>query len=385
MPCSKLNYFAIFVTLSNPKQTYKYMKNRYIVIMAGGIGTRFWPLSRDERPKQFLDILNKGETLLQESYKRFKGLCPKKNIFIVTSNTHRDLVIDQLGVDPANVLAEPERRNTAPCIAYAAYRIRSMNPDAVMVVSPSDHNIKNTDVFRKVINESFRFAEANKALLTLGMKPDRPETGYGYIQANMKKRAEGYESLMKVKTFTEKPDLKLARKFLESGDFYWNSGIFIWSVEQIINAFEKYLPDIYSTFDEFGDKFGTDKEDKIIGRVYSECSSISIDYGIMEKADNVYVRCADFGWSDLGTWGSISQHFRSDRQGNSGDIDSLFQYDLKKSIVKLPKDKIAVIQGLEDYIIVDSDDVLLIVHRDEEQNIRKFMMDIKKKKKDRYL
>jgi len=361
------------------------MKNRYIVIMAGGIGTRFWPLSRNEKPKQFLDILNDGTSLLQDTVSRFDGLCPKENILIVTSETHKTLVKEQVDIPEENILAEPMRRNTAPCIAYAAFRIYSKDPEAIMVVSPADHYIKEEEEFRKDIDESFRFVTQKDALLTLGIRPDRPETGYGYIQANMKKQVDGFNSLMRVKTFTEKPNLELARVFLTSGDFFWNSGIFIWKVSTIIDAFEQYLPDIYTTFDEFRSDFGTDKEDEIIGRVYSECSSISIDYGIMEKADKVYVKCTEFGWSDLGTWSSLSMHNTPDRDGNTGSLDEVFGYELKNSIVKLPKGKIAVLQGLKDYIVVDAGDVLMVVKRKEEQNIKRIIEDIRDKIGDEYL
>jgi mannose-1-phosphate guanylyltransferase len=277
------------------------------------------------------------------------------------------------------------RRNTAPCIAYAAFRIFNRDPDAVMVVSPSDHHIVNEDLFRDVISESFGFAAGNDALLTLGMKPDRPETGYGYIQANMKKAVKGYDSLMKVKTFTEKPNVELAEVFLKSGDFFWNSGIFIWQAGSILNAFESYLPDIYSSFDAYRDEIGTESEEGIIGRLYSECSSISIDYGIMEKADNVYVKCANFGWSDLGTWGSLSDHLEKDSSGNTGDMDSVFGYELKDSIVRLPEGKLAVIQGLKNHIIVDTGDVLLVVKRSDEQRIKKYIDDIREEKGEKYL
>ncbi|MDX2414269.1 MAG: mannose-1-phosphate guanylyltransferase [Bacteroidales bacterium] len=361
------------------------MINRYIVIMAGGIGTRFWPLSRNKKPKQFLDILNDGTSLLQDTVNRFEGLCPIENILIVTSEAHKDLVKEQVGIPENNILAEPMRRNTAPCIAYAAFRIYSRDPDAIMVVSPADHYIKEEDKFRKDIEESFRFVEQTDALLTLGIRPDRPETGYGYIQANMKKKVEGFDCLMKVKTFTEKPSKELANVFLTSGDFFWNSGIFIWKAATIIDAFEKYLPDIFTTFDEFRNDFGTEREDDIIGRVYSECSSISIDYGIMEKADKVYVRCTEFGWSDLGTWGSLAMHNTPDRDGNTGSLDSVFGYELKDSIVKLPKGKIAVLQGLKDYIVVDAGDVLLVVKREEEQNIKRIIEDIREHNGEEYL
>jgi mannose-1-phosphate guanylyltransferase len=360
------------------------MKNRYIVIMAGGIGTRFWPLSRDKKPKQFLDILNNGTTLIQDTIRRFEGLCPRENIFVVTSEAHKELVLEQIDIPEENVLSEPMRRNTAPCIAYAAFRIFNKDPEAVMVVSPSDHHIREEDNFRDVIDESFTFVSENDALLTLGIKPDRPETGYGYIQANIKKPAKGYKNMMNVKTFTEKPNRELAQVFLTSGDFFWNSGIFIWKAKTIIDAFEKYLPDIYTTFDEFRDAFGTDKEGSVIGRVYSECSSISIDYGIIEKADNVFVKCAEFGWSDLGTWGSLEGHYESDRDGNSGNLDSVFAYELKNSIVRLPKGKVAVLQGLKDYIVVDAGDVLLVVRREEEQNIKKYIEDIRDRKGEEY-
>src|SRR5664280_2869449 len=226
------------------------MDNRYVIIMAGGVGSRFWPLSRRDRPKQFLDIIGSGETLLQQTYRRFKSTCPEKNIFVVTNADHKDLVIEQLGIDPSQVLGEPFRRNTAPCLAYGTFRILKENPDAVIAVTPADHLIVKEEEFCDVIQSCFDFAKGNKALVTLGIKPDRPETGYGYIQANEKKRVDGFDKLLKVKTFTEKPDIDLARLFLESGDFYWNSGIFIWNIDSILDALENYLPDIFSAFED---------------------------------------------------------------------------------------------------------------------------------------
>ncbi|MFO7754904.1 MAG: mannose-1-phosphate guanylyltransferase [Bacteroidales bacterium] len=361
------------------------MKNRYIVIMAGGAGTRFWPLSRDVKPKQFLDILNTGSSLLQETVRRFDGLCPRENIMVVTNESYRDIVSEQLDIPAENILSEPMRRNTAPCIAYAAFRIYKRDPEAVMLVSPADHHIKDEDEFRKVIEEGFEFAGSRDVLLTLGMKPDRPETGYGYIQANKKKKEEGYDSVMEVKTFTEKPNRELAEVFLKSGDFYWNSGIFLWQVRSIMSSFELYLNDIYTVFDMHRDKLGSSEEEDVISRIYSECFSISIDYGIMEKADNVYVRCADFGWSDLGTWSSVSEHNSRDANGNTGDMDKVFAYELKDSIIKLPEGKIAVVQGLKDYIVVDAGDVLLIVKRSEEQDIKQYIEDIRDKMGDSYI
>lgn len=361
------------------------MDNRYIIIMAGGVGSRFWPLSRREKPKQFLDILGTGETLIQQTFRRFKQTCPEKNIFVVTSAEHKDLVVEQLGIDPENVLAEPFRRNTAPCLAYGTFRIFKENPDAVITVTPADHLIIKEEKFCKVIQESMDFVKDNDALLTLGIKPDRPETGYGYIQADRKKAVKGYDNLLKVKTFTEKPDLDLAKVFLKSGDFYWNSGIFIWNINTILSAFRKHLPDMYAAFDEGKKLYGTRQEKSFIGRTYTECKSISIDYGIMEKADNVYVMCTDIGWSDLGTWSSLYDHSSLDKNGNSVIRGNLFSYDNRGNVFSISPNKVAVIQGLKDYIVVDSEDVLLIVKKEEEQNIKNYLEDVKKETKEKYL
>ena len=361
------------------------MDNRYVIIMAGGVGSRFWPLSRRDKPKQFLDILGTGESLIQQTYRRFKSFCPQENIFIVTNEDHKKIVQEQLGIATDRILTEPMRRNTAPCIAYGTFRILSENPNAVIAVTPADHLIIKEDHFSGVMNEGFKFAGENDVLLTLGIKPDRPETGYGYIQANEKKSVEGYESLHKVKTFTEKPDIELAKVFLESGDFYWNSGIFVWNIKSILASFEQHLPDMYSVFDEGKAFFGTPQEEAFIGKVYSEVGSISIDYGIMEKAENVYVMSTDIGWSDLGTWSSMNEHTKIDKDGNSIIGSNIFSYGNQTNIFNIAEGKIAVIQGLKDYIVVDSDDVLLIVRKDDEQNIKKYLEDVKKKTKDKYL
>ena len=361
------------------------MDNRYVIIMAGGVGSRFWPLSRHEKPKQFLDILGTGETLIQQTFRRFRNSCSEENIFVVTSADHRQLVIDQLGIDPSHVLGEPFRRNTAPCIAYGTFRILRENPDAVIAVTPADHLIVKEDRFCEDMKSCYDFAEANNALLTLGIKPNRPETGYGYIQADQKKPVHGHENLLKVKTFTEKPDLDLARVFLESGDFYWNSGIFIWNIKAIMAAFEKYLPDTYSVFDEGRGIYGTGQEKSFIGKTYATCKSISIDYGIMEKADNVYVKCTDIGWSDLGTWTSLYEHTPADNKGNAVVRGNVFAYDNHGNIINIAPGKVAVLQGLKDYIIVDSDDVLLVVRKSEEQNIKQYLEDVKKSTNDKYL
>jgi len=361
------------------------MEDRYVIIMAGGVGSRFWPLSRREQPKQFLDILGTGETLIQQTFRRFKEACPEENIYIVTSAEHKDLTVKQLGINPSNVLAEPFRRNTAPCLAYGTFRILKENPEAVIAVTPADHLIVKEEEFCKVIRESMDFVRENDALLTLGIKPDRPETGYGYIQADLKKPVEGHKNLLKVKTFTEKPDIDLAKIFLQSGDFYWNSGIFIWNIRSILKAFEKYLPDMFSAFDDGKNLIGTDQEEMFIGRTYTECKSISIDFGIMEKADNVFVKFTDIGWSDLGTWSSLYEHSTIDKKGNSVISGNVFSYDNRGSIFNISPGKVAVVQGLKDYIIVETDDVLLIVNKEEEQNIKNYLDDVKRQTKDRYL
>jgi mannose-1-phosphate guanylyltransferase len=294
-------------------------------------------------------------------------------------------VIEQLGIDPIRVLSEPLRRNTAPCIAYGTFRIKKENPKAVIAVTPSDHLILKEEEFCEVMGKAYEFAGKNKALVTLGIKPDRPETGYGYIQANEKKRVDGFDKLLKVKTFTEKPDIDLARVFLESGDFYWNSGIFIWNINSILDALENYLPDIFSAFEDGKDLYKTDKEESFIAQTYAACGSISIDYGIMEKADNVFVMCADVGWSDLGTWSSLSEHTPVDKNGNTVVNGTVFSYESSGNIINIATGKVAVLQGLTDYIVVNSDDVLLIVKKEEEQNIKQYLDAVKKKTKEKYL
>lgn len=362
------------------------MNNRYVIIMAGGVGSRFWPLSRREKPKQFLDILGTGETLLQQTFRRFKEACPEKNIFVVTSAEHKNLVVEQLGIDPSRILGEPFRRNTAPCIAYGTFRILKENPEAIIAVTPADHLIVKEKKFCEVIKNCYDFASKNEALVTIGIKPDRPETGYGYIQADLKKKVKDFDNMVKVKTFTEKPDHDLAKVFLESGDFFWNSGIFIWKARTILDAFEKHLPDTYSAFDEGRENFGTEKETEFIGKTYSVCKSISIDYGVMEKAENVFVMTAtDIGWSDLGTWGSLYEHSSADKNGNAVVRGDVFSYDNKGSIFNIAPGKVAVIQGLDDYIVIDADDVLLIVKKQQEQSIKHYLDDVKKATGEKYM
>ncbi len=346
--------------------------NKYCVIMAGGIGSRFWPKSRQSRPKQFLDILGTGKSFIRHTYERFAKIVPTENFLVVTNRKYRDLVLEHLPeLTPEQVLCEPVGRNTAPCIAYAAYTLQKRNPDAEMIVTPADHLILNEEDFRAIIRECLEFAAAHDALMTVGIKPTRPDTGYGYIQVS------AAQPISKVKCFTEKPDLELAQTFLQCGEFVWNSGIFVWKVKSIIEAFAKYLPEHHLLFSGVQRALGTDAEQNIVELAFAECRAISIDYGIMEKADNVYVRCGEFGWSDVGTWGSVYEHTAKDEHGNAIPEKNCYLYDTRLSIVSLPKDKIAVISGLKEYIVVDTDDVLLICPRADEQNIKKFIDDVK--------
>ena len=372
-------------------------ENNYCVIMAGGVGSRFWPFSRNKKPKQFLDFFGTGRSLLQMTIDRFRPIVPIENILIVTNVLYRDLVLEQIpDLKAEQVLCEPARRNTAPCIAYAAARIKAMEAKgerrkARIVVAPSDHLILQEDTFRQTIQQGFDFIENNDALLTLGMKPTRPETGYGYIQmgevareashsledareASYSLEARGND-ICKVKAFTEKPNLELAKVFLESGDFLWNSGIFIWSLDSILNAFHAYLPEMANKFAEGEKVMGTADEDAFIQQIFPTCPSISIDYGVMEKAKNVHVIPSDFGWSDLGTWGSLYELSDKDENENVTLHSDATYYDSHGNIVTLPKGHLAVVQGLEDCIVAESDGVLLICKRDAEQQIRQFFMD----------
>jgi len=351
--------------------------NNYCVIMAGGIGSRFWPLSTSEKPKQFLDILGIGRSLLQLTYDRFSRIIPSENFLVVTSENYKDLVLSQLPeLNESQVLAEPLRRNTAPCIAYATYKIMSKCPEANVIVAPADHLILKEDYFLEEVNTGLRYVSGRDVLLTLGLQPNRPETGYGYIQVAEKSEYEQKDNLFRVKTFTEKPDRKMAEVFLETGEFYWNSGIFIWSAKAIQNAFAKHLPDVNAQFDYGKKHINTPNEVQYINKVYSECPNISIDYGVMEKADNVYVLCADFGWSDLGTWGSLYENHKKDKDSNAVSGNKIFLYDTKKCVINMPNDKVVVIQGLKDYIVVESEKTLLICKKDDEQQIRQFVADV---------
>lgn len=350
--------------------------------MAGGVGSRFWPLSRSGKPKQFLDILGTGKTLLQQTFERFRNICPPENILIVSNRDYKELILEQLpDILEDNVLLEPMRRNTAPCIAYANYKIQEKNPNANIIVAPSDHLILNETEFVRVINQGLDFVRTNDALLTLGIKPNRPETGYGYIQINHNQKiGELSCEPTKVKTFTEKPNLEMAKIFYESGEFFWNSGIFLWKLNSIMDAFNKHLSEVDELFKQGIGIYNTDEEQKFIDETYSESKNISIDYGIIEKAENVYVLCADFGWSDLGTWGSLYENSQKNEQNNSVIGKNVLIYDTENTIVNMPDGKLAVIQGLKDYIVVESDGILLICKQQDEQKIRQFVKDVKIKK-----
>ncbi|MFH0866113.1 MAG: mannose-1-phosphate guanylyltransferase [Bacteroidota bacterium] len=361
-------------------------KNQYCVIMAGGIGTRFWPMSRTSHPKQFIDILGTGQTLLGQTYSRFVKIIRKENIYIVTNDQYKKLVINQIpDINEEQIVCEPSRRNTAPCIAYACYKIHCLNPDANIVVAPSDHIIMKEEVFLEIISSALKATAANNWLLTLGIKPSRPDTGYGYIQFNEAITYQKDKRIKKVKTFTEKPVLDMAKQFLKSGDFLWNSGIFIWTAKNIIEAFEKHEPEISSFFKEGLKKYNTPKEKAFIKDTYTVCRSISIDYAVMEKADNVYVLQSDFGWSDLGTWGSLYETRNKNKEGNAVVGKNVMIYDSKNCIVNMPNEKLVILQGLHDCIIVESDGILLICKMSDEQHIRKFVNDVKVEKGEQYV
>lgn len=351
--------------------------NYFVVIMAGGVGTRFWPMSTTVRPKQFIDVMGTGKTLIQQTFERFKDFCPVENIFVVTGEVYRDLVLEQLPeMRPDRVLCEPHRKNTAPCIAYASYKIKSINPDAVMVVAPADHVVLKQDVFCQVVEQAAQAASRNNCLITLGIRPSYPNTGYGYIQYDADETCPGDNQVLKVKLFTEKPELEMAKAFIESGDFLWNAGLFVWSVGSILEAFKRFLPDIDELFTSVEDKFNTAEEKSAIEGIYVVCRGISIDYGVMEKAHNVYVIASDFGWSDVGTWGSLYEMQKKDENANSIVGRNVFTYDTKGCIVNVPSDKVVVLQGLEDYIVVEKNNCLLVCRRDQEQMIRQIVSDL---------
>ncbi|WP_299159856.1 mannose-1-phosphate guanylyltransferase [uncultured Tenacibaculum sp.] len=349
--------------------------NYYAIVMAGGIGSRFWPVSTQEYPKQFHDMLGTGESLIQRTYNRINQLIPSENILIATNERYEDLVLDQLPkTTKKQLLLEPAMRNTAPCILYAALKIYNQNPNAIMLVAPSDHWIENETEFLNNIETSFEASANNDILMTLGIQPDSPNTGYGYIQFE-----ENSNNIKKVKNFTEKPDLETAQQFLASGDYLWNAGIFVWSAKSIIKAFKEHLPKMVSILDDGNNVYNTDFEDDFIKNNYEKCENISIDFGIMERAKNVHVLPVDFGWNDLGTWGSLYNKLGKDSQQNAIVGAKTIFRDANGNMIRTQNGKKVVIQGLNDFIVVEKDDVILICPRKDEQDIKQISAEVKNK------
>lgn len=351
--------------------------------MAGGVGNHFWPLSRSAKPKQFLDILGTGRTCIQQTYDRFSQFVPTENIYVVTNIRYKQLTMEQLPeLKKEQLLLEPLRRNTAPCLAYAANKIALKNPEAKLIVSPADHLVLKEEEFKKQLLNGLDFVTTKEALLTLGIKPNRPETDYGYIQVKKKKNFNNLDNLYKVKTFTEKPNAEMAKVFIDSGEFYWNSGIFVASLSTILQALQQHLTEIALKFEQGRKMINTSSEEPFINKTYSECPAISIDYGIMENAKNVYVLTADFGWSDLGTWNSLYENKDKDTDGNVIAGENVLLYDSSNCIIDIPKDKVAVINGLDGYVIAGSSDTIMICRREDEDQIKKFVTDVRIKKGD---
>ena len=341
--------------------------------MAGGVGSRFWPLSKTDNPKQFLDFFGTGRSLLQMTFDRFKDVVPTENIYIVSNKNYKEKILEQLPqLTSEQVLLEPIRRNTAPCIAYAVYKIRTKSDKANIIVVPSDHLITKENEYIRIVKEGFKFVKNNEnSLLTLGMKPTRPETGYGYIQIT-----DGDGALRKVKTFAEKPNLEMATIFVNSGEFFWNSGMFFWSLNAIIENFREFLPEIAAKFEKGKDFYHTSEEQKFIDEIYPLCENISIDYGVMEKSQNVYVMIADFGWSDLGTWDSLYELGEKDENGNAAFKCQTKIYNSGNNLIVMPKGQIAVIDGLDGFLVANYNNVLLICKKEDEKKIRQFVSDV---------
>lgn len=357
----------------------------FCVIMAGGIGSRFWPMSRTNRPKQFLDFLGSGRTLIQQTFDRFTAICPPGNIYVVTNALYAGLVHEQLPLlKPEQVLLEPDRRNTAPCIAFANHVIAKRDPKAVIITAPSDHLVKDEKEFLSRLDLALGHASTADCLVTLGIKPDRPDTGYGYIRFSHNGPAERPE-VKRVAAFTEKPDHDTALRFLESGEYLWNSGIFIWSLASIRNAFAKHLPAMQTLFATGEQAYGTPGQQAFIDGIYADCQNISIDYGILEKADNVFVVPSDFGWSDLGTWGSLYTHLPKDLNGNAGTGKKVFVRDGADNMVHVQDDRLVVLQGLDDYIVVSTNDVLLVCRKQDEQKIKEMVQEVARDTGNRFI
>ena len=347
--------------------------NNHLVIMAGGVGSRFWPMSTADRPKQFIDVLGVGKSLLQLTYQRFGDFCPLDNVWVVTNKKYVALVREQLPDIPVeNILQEPCRRNTAPCIAYVSWRIKARDPKANVVVTPSDHIVTDETEFRRIIGLCMDFTEDSDAIVTLGMKPNRPETGYGYIRADLSMSSLRQKEIFRVDKFKEKPDYDTAKEYIKDSSYFWNAGIFIWSVSTIVNAFRVYQPAIAKIFENLTPAYGTAEEQARIEAVYPECENISVDYAIMERVEEIFVCPADFGWSDLGTWGSLQMQTKRDLYGNSLIGHNIQMYESHNCIVHTLQQKQVVIQGLDNYIVAEKDGILLICKLEEEQRIKQF-------------
>jgi mannose-1-phosphate guanylyltransferase len=358
-------------------------QNNYVAIMAGGIGSRFWPVSRTGYPKQFIDILGTGRSLIQWTYQRFKHICPQENIYFITNQQYIQTLKEQIPeLNDANIISEPSRKNTAPCAAYFAHKMMSLNPNANIIMSPADHLIMDERAFERTALDALNFVSTHDALLTLGIKPTRPDTGYGYIQYDVE---EELDMVYRVKTFTEKPSLELARTFLKSGDFLWNSGIFVWNVKTIMEALDRYLPEMHEVFTMAKNVYNTPREAEVISNLYSQCTNISIDYGIMEKAKNVFVIPSYFGWCDLGTWESAYENSEKDYLGNAVYGDNVMVIDASECMIKVPNEKLLVVQGLEQFIVIDTPDVLLICERNREQQIKEYVAEVKRNKGEKFL
>lgn len=342
--------------------------------MAGGVGTRLWPVSRQQFPKQFQDVLDVGSTLLQMTFKRLSEVCAPENIYIISNADYESLIKEQLpSISDAQILSEPQLRNTAPCIAYAFHKISKQNPDANLIVAPADHLILDQKGFNLAVNQAFEAVMEKDILVTFGITPTRPDTGYGYIEFDTSQETHG---LFKVKAFKEKPDIDTANAFLKAGNYVWNSGIFVWNIQTIRKSFENNLPEVNEIFEAGSDYYYSDQEKGFIEKAYSECINISVDYGILEKADNVHVIPVDFGWSDLGTWKSIFDHQEKDENSNYTQ-GQVFTYDTNNTLIKIPADKLAVVHGLTNFIVVEHDGVLMICNKDQEQMVKKFLNDVK--------
>lgn len=348
-------------------------ENNYLVILAGGAGSRFWPISSEELPKQFLDILGCGRTLIQLTLERFNGLIPKENVWVVTAEKYREIVMEQLSEIPSgNILCEPCRRNTAPCICYVSWKIKKLNAKANIVVSPSDHLVVDIQAFQSAIDDSLSFAAETDAVVTLGLKPTRPETGYGYIKADLTYSSSRKHNIFRVDEFKEKPTLEIAKEYIQSPNYLWNSGIFIWNVNTIINAFRVYEPEVSSIFEGLMPYYGTDKEQNKIDESYPQCKNISVDYAILEKAEEIFVFPASFSWSDLGTWNSLREQSDMDKYGNVCIGDNIKLYDTYNTIVHTCNKKEVIVEGLDGYVVAEKEGKLLVCRLSEEQRIKLF-------------